>query len=222
MIVSDPGSHGATPAQLIVTSIVWRGSRVSPSCSAGAGNARAGRQQRSRAWGMTRRRRPTLLLCRGLLAFTTAPLAGEVDPAAKLVHNLVMLAVVLLAGNVAMSPRQVRRRRRGAHRPLTAPAAPRTPPAPTAARPLSGRRARRRSPAARAAPRPGPPRTGPAPSRPPREGAAHGLARARRAARGSRRPVARALRRPPAPRGPPPRGRAPGPGRSAPRARGRP
>src|SRR5690606_6308926 len=60
------------------------------------------------------------------------------------------------------------------------PAAPRTPPAPTAARPLSGRRARRRSPAARAAPRPGPPRTGPAPSRPPREGAAHGLARARR------------------------------------------
>jgi hypothetical protein len=51
-----------------------------------------------------------LLLGRGLLAFTTTPLAGEVDPAAKLGHNVVMLAAVLLAGAVAMCPREARRR----------------------------------------------------------------------------------------------------------------
>jgi hypothetical protein len=52
-----------------------------------------------------------LLLGRGLLAFTTTPLAGEVDQAAKLGHNVVMLGVVLVAGAVAMRPRAVRRRR---------------------------------------------------------------------------------------------------------------
>jgi hypothetical protein len=52
-----------------------------------------------------------LLLGRGLLAFTTTPLTGEVDQAAKLGHNVVMLGVVLVAGAVAMRPRAVRRRR---------------------------------------------------------------------------------------------------------------
>lgn len=43
-----------------------------------------------------------LLLGRGLLAFTTTPLAGEVDQAAKLGHNVVMIGIVLVAGVVAL------------------------------------------------------------------------------------------------------------------------
>lgn len=43
-----------------------------------------------------------LLLGRGLLAFTTTPLAGESDPAAKIAHNVVLLAVVLIAGAMAL------------------------------------------------------------------------------------------------------------------------
>lgn len=50
-----------------------------------------------------------LLLARGLLAFTTTPLAGSVDQAAKLGHNVVMLALVLVAGAVALG-RGARRR----------------------------------------------------------------------------------------------------------------
>lgn len=45
-----------------------------------------------------------LMLGRGLLAFTTTPLAGHVDQAAKVGHNAVLLAVVLLAGAVALGP----------------------------------------------------------------------------------------------------------------------
>lgn len=46
-----------------------------------------------------------LLPGRGLLAFTTTLLADEVDQAAKLCHNVVMLGVVLLVGAVALRKR---------------------------------------------------------------------------------------------------------------------
>lgn len=53
-----------------------------------------------------------LLLGRGLLAFTTTPLVGEVDPVAKIGHNIVMLAVVVVAGVVALRREGSRRRER--------------------------------------------------------------------------------------------------------------
>ena len=42
------------------------------------------------------------LLVRGALAFSYFPLAGSVDPAAKYLHNVVMVVVVLLAGWCAL------------------------------------------------------------------------------------------------------------------------
>lgn len=44
------------------------------------------------------------LICRGMLAFTYFPLAGEVEPIAKYTHNIVMLLVVAVAGWFALRP----------------------------------------------------------------------------------------------------------------------
>lgn len=46
------------------------------------------------------------LLTRGSLAFTYFPLAGDVTPAAKYTHNVIMLLVVLVAGWFALRPRR--------------------------------------------------------------------------------------------------------------------
>lgn len=45
------------------------------------------------------------LLARGLMAFAYYPLLGEVAPGPKYAHNVIMLAVVMLAGWLALRPR---------------------------------------------------------------------------------------------------------------------
>ncbi|WP_193106044.1 hypothetical protein [Brachybacterium sp. FME24] len=72
----------------------------------------------SRRWTWTPRHAAAvglgLLLERGLLAFTYYPLLGEVGAGAKYAHNAVMLLAVLLAGGLALVPRDRRASRPGA------------------------------------------------------------------------------------------------------------
>jgi hypothetical protein len=51
------------------------------------------------------------LACRGLLAFTYFPLVGDVSATRKYAHNVAMLAIVALAGWVALRPSTGRRAR---------------------------------------------------------------------------------------------------------------
>lgn len=64
----------------------------------------------ARVWGWSLRHSAAVglgfLLARGLMAFTYFPLIGDVDPFPKYAHNAVMLAIVLVAGALALRSRR--------------------------------------------------------------------------------------------------------------------